>query len=106
MRAAAFRPAEQGGVLRASWRQRRMRIPYARPPIQPRQKALAQMHLTLPDVVRDMTGVTGMAILQALLAGNRAPVRRAPLRDRRCQPSEEQMAKAWQGTWRAAPLLA
>ena len=74
--------------------------------MQPRPKALEQRHLKLPEVVRDLPGVTGMAIIKALLAGERDPVRLARRRDRRCQHREEPIAKALQGTWRAAPLLA
>ena len=92
--AGAFRPADQVCVLRASLRQRRMRIPYASQHIQPRQKALEQRHLKLPDVVSDITGVTGMAMIQAILAGARDPVWLAQFRDRRCQHRAAQIAKA------------
>ena len=104
--AAAFRPDEQVCVLRAYLRQRRMLITYASQHIQHMQKALEQMNLKLPEVVSDITGVTGMAIIKAILAGERDPVRLAQLRDRRCQHSEEQIAKALQGTWRAEHLFA
>jgi transposase len=104
--AGAFRPAAQGCVLRAYLRQRRMRIPYASQPIQQRQNALEQRNLTLPEVVSDITGGTGMAIIKAILAGERDPVRLAQRRDRRCQHSAEQIAKAFQGPWRAPHLFA
>jgi len=71
--ASAFRPADQVCVLRRSLRQRAMRLTYAGQHIQPRQKALTPMHLTLPHVISDITGVTGVAILRAILAGERAP---------------------------------
>jgi transposase len=93
-------------VLRAYLRQRRMLITYASQHIQHMQKALEQMNLKLPEVVSDITGVTGMAIIKAILTGERDPVRLARLRDRRCQHSEEQSAKALQGTWRAEHLFA
>jgi len=93
-------------VLRASLRQRRLRITYASQPIQPMQKALEQRNLTRPEVVSDLTGVTGMASRHAILAGERATVRLAQLRDRRCQHREEPLAKALQGTWRAEHLCA
>ena len=104
--AGAFRPDDQVGVLRAYLRQRRMLITYASQHIQPMQKALEQMNLKLPEVVSDITGVTGMTIIQAIVAGARDTVRLAQLRDRRCQHSEEQIAKALQGTWRAEHLFA
>jgi len=72
--AGAFRPEDQGCVLRRYLRHRQMLLTSAAQHIQPMQKALQQMHLKLTQVVRDITGVTGMAILQAILAGERAPV--------------------------------
>jgi transposase len=104
--AGAFRPEDQGCVLRRYLRHRQMLLTSAAQHIQPMQKALQQMHLKLTQVVRDITGVTGMAILQAILAGERAPVILAKLRNPHCQHSEDEIAKALQGTWRAEHLLA
>jgi hypothetical protein len=74
--------------------------------MQPMHKALPQMNLTLTQVVSDLTGVTGLAILQALIAGERAPQRLATLRHPHCHHTEDDSAKALQGTWRAEHLLA
>jgi transposase len=104
--AGAFRPAAQVGVLRGYLRHRQMRLTYAAHPMQHRHKACAQMHLTLTQVVRALTGVTGMALLKALLAGERAPQRLAKLRNPHCPHTEDDSATALQGTWRAAHLLA
>lgn len=103
--AAAFRPADQVCVLRSSLRHRHRLITAASQHIQHMQKALEQMHLKLPEVVSDITGVTGMAIIKAIFAGERDPATLARLRDRRCTHDEEQIAKALQGTWRAEHLL-
>ena len=75
-------------------------------PMQPRHKALPQMTLKLPQLVSEITGVTGMALRKALLAGARAPVSLATLRHPHCQQSEDEIAKALPGPWRAEPLLA
>ena len=64
------------------------------------------MNLTLSQVVSDLTRVTGMAILRTIIAGERAPLTLAKLRNPHCQHSEEAMAKALQGTWRAEHLFA
>ena len=104
--AAAFRPADQICVLRSSLRHRQMLLTYGAHHIQHRHKALQQMHLTLSQVVRDLTGVTGMAILKAIIAGERAPLTLAKLRHPHCQHSEDEIAKALQGTWRAEHLFA
>jgi transposase len=104
--AGAFRPPDPVGVLRSSLRQRAMWLSYASQPIQPRQKALPQMHLTRQPVVSDVTGETGMALLRAMLAGERDPVPWARLRNDRCPHDEETSAKALHGQWREEHLLA
>ena len=69
-------------------------------------KAIAQMHCKLTQVVSDITGVTGMAILTAIIVGERDPQRLAKLRTPHCHHDEEDIAKALQGTWRAEHLFA
>jgi transposase len=104
--AGAFRPPDQVCVLRSSLRQRAMWLTYASQHIPPRQKALTQMNLKRPHVVSDVTGETGMAIMRAMLAGERDPVQLARLRNDRCYHDEETIAKALHGQWRAEHLLA
>jgi len=104
--AGAFRPADQVCVLRGSLRHRQMLMTYAAHHIQPRQKALEQMHLKLTQVVSDITGVTGMAILKAIVAGERDQQHLAKLRNPHCHHDEDDIAKARQGTWRAEHLFA
>jgi transposase len=104
--AAAFRPPEQICVLRSYLRQRAMLVTYAGQHIQHMQKALTQMNLKLQHVVSDVTSVTGMAILKAILTGERDPVTLARLRDRHCQHSEAEIARALQGNWRTEHLFA
>jgi hypothetical protein len=83
-----------------------MLLTYAGQHIQHMQKALTQMNMKLQHVVSDVTGVTGMAIIRAMLAGERDSVTLARLRDYRCQHSAETIAKALYGQWREAPLFA
>ena len=104
--AGAFRPEDQVCVLRSSLRHRQMLLTSAAQHMQHMHKALQQMNLTLTQVVSDLTGVTGMAILKAILAGERDPVILATLRNPHCQHSEDEIAKALQGTWRAEHLCA
>src|SRR2546427_121096 len=54
----------------------------------------------------ELPGGTGMAVLTAILAGERAPQRLAKLRNPRCHHAEDDIAKALQGTWRAEHLFA
>ena len=74
---AAFRPDDQVCVLRSDLRQRGVLVASASRAVQHMQKALEQMHLKLTEVVSDITGKTGMAILRAILAGERDPQRLA-----------------------------
>ncbi len=94
---AAFRPADQVVVLRGYLRQRQMLIQYAGQHVQHMQKALEQMNVKLTEVVSDVTGVTGMAIVQAILRGQRDPLELAKYRHERCQRTEAQIARALYG---------
>ena len=104
--AAAFRPDDAICVLRGYLRQRAMLVSYAADHIQHMQKALEQMNVKLPEVVTDITGVTGMAIIRAIGNGERHPARLAALRDGRCKQSEATIALALEGTWRDEHLFA
>ena len=102
---AAFRPDDEICVLRSYLRQRAMLVTYASYHIQHMQKALEQMNLKLAHVVSDITGVTGMAIIRAILDGQRDPHELAKLRDRRCKTDEATIARALEGTWRSEHLF-
>ena len=69
--AAAFRPVESVCVLRSYMRQRAMLIDAAAAHIQHMQKAMSQMNVKLEKVLSDITGTTGMMIIDAILAGER-----------------------------------
>ncbi len=69
------------------------------------QKALQQMNLQLTQVLTDITGVTGLAIIRAIVAGERDPLTLAQLRNPACKSSDEQIAKALTGTWREEHLF-
>jgi hypothetical protein len=102
----SFRPAEQVVVLRSYLRQRQMLISYSGQHVQHMQKALEQMNVKLAEVVADITGVTGLAIIQAILRGQRDPLELAKLRNDKCKRTEAQSARALYGTWRAEHLFA
>jgi transposase len=102
----AFRPQEAICALRAVVRQRDMRLTYQASHIQHMQKALAQMNVQLSNVISDVVGATGQAIVRAILAGERDPVKLAALRDYRIHASEADIAKSLQGNWREEHLFA
>lgn len=96
----AFRPADEVCVLRSYLRQREMLISCASDHIQRMQKALQQMNLKLSNVISDITGLTGMAIIDAILSGERDPLKLAKHRDPRCKNSLDVIAKSLVGNWR------
>ncbi len=103
---ASFCPAEDMRVLRAYLRQRATLLEYRAGHIQHMQKALQQMNVQLTQVVSDITGQTGLAILRAIVAGERDPQILARLRHGRCQRSEAEIAKALSGHYRAEHVFA
>ena len=96
----SFRPEEEILVMRTYWRQRQQHIADASRCIQHMQKALTQMNVQLANVISDISGDTGLAILQAIVAGERDPHKLAKLRDPRVKASEEMVAKSLEGNWR------
>ena len=101
----SFRPPDSILALRAYWRQRQMQVRYAASHVQYMQKAMEQINVKLAEVVSDITGLTGMSIIEAILGGERDPVKLAKLRNERCHSSEDQIALALQGTWRPEHLF-
>jgi transposase len=94
-----FRPWQEIRTMRTYWRQRNDLIRAAVSHIQRIQKALTQMNIQLGNVLSDVSGVTGQAILKAILAGERDPHKLAALRDPRVKASEEQIARYLEGNW-------
>lgn len=70
------------------------------------QKALQQMNIQLHHVLSDVTGVSGLAILRAIVAGEREPLKLAQLRNPGCKSSEDKIVKALTGDWKAEQLFA
>lgn len=102
----AYRPADEVCVLRAVMRHRDALLQEQGRQIQRMQKALLQMNLQLSEVLADIVGSSGQAILRAIVAGERDPLRLAKLRDHRVRAPEAQIAKALEGTWREEHLFA
>src|SRR5580704_11319881 len=103
---ASFRPEAEIAGLRTYLRQRERLLDYAAAHIQHMQKALMQMNLQLHHVVSDITGVTGMTIIRAIVAGERDPNVLASHRDRRCHASVEMVCQALVGNYREEHVFA
>jgi transposase len=102
----SFRPRDSVVRLRAYLRHRERLVDYAAAHIQHMQKALMQMNVQLHHVVTDITGLTGMRIIRAIVAGNHAPDQLAEFRDRRCHASEDTIREALIGNYRPEHVFA
>lgn len=102
----SFRPADAVCAVRSLLRHRDNLIKMGASHVQHMQKALTQMNVHLHHVIRDITGVTGLAIVDALLAGERDPEKLAALRDRRIKADRATIMKSLQGDFRSEHLFA
>jgi transposase len=102
---AAFRPEADVCGLRAIMRHRGELVQMAGKHVQHMQKALTQMNLQIQHVITDLTGVTGLAITDAILKGERDPVQLAKLRDPRIKASREVIEKSLVGHWQPEHLF-
>jgi transposase len=102
---SAFRPADAILPLRAYLRQRDMLIKNASTHILHMQKALTQMNLQLHNVISDITGATGLAIIRNIVAGVTDPKALAALRDERCHNPEEVIEASLVGNYRTEHLF-
>ena len=102
---ASFRPEQQVCVLRSFLRHRNNLIEIASTHVLHMQKALNQMNLQIHHVLSDITGQTGLSILDAILAGERDPKVLAQLRDPRVKASPETIIKSLVGDYRPEHLF-
>jgi transposase len=101
----SFRPAQTICATRSIYRYRQNLLCLAVEQVQHMQAALDQMNIKLHYVIDDLTGVTGQAIIAAILSGQRDPLQLAKLRDKRIRASEEQIVKSLEGDWRKEHLF-
>jgi transposase len=95
----SFRPPQEIRIMRTYWRQRNDLVQSASRHIQRIQKALTQMNLQLANVLSDVSGMTGQAIISAILGGERDPHKLAAFRHPRVKASEEEIARSLEGNW-------
>lgn len=103
---ASFRPGRDIAELRAYLRAREKHTDYAAAHIQHMQKALTYMNIQLHHVISTITGVTGMRIIRAIVAGERDPDKLAAMRDVRCKESVETIRSALVGNYQSEHLFA
>src|SRR5258706_4049046 len=103
---ASFRPEDRICVFRSYMRHRQNLTEHASAHIQHMQKALTEMNLQLHHVISDITGVTGLTIVRAIVAGERDRQRLAQMADARIHSSSETIAKALEGDYRQEHVFA
>lgn len=97
---ASFRPQQEIAAIRSLARHRDSLVRSATQYVHRMQKSLTQMNLQLHHVISDISGVTGLAIIDAILDGQRDPEQLAKLRDRRIKASTETIRKSLEGDYR------
>ena len=102
---ASYRPEQEVCAVRSLLRHRESLVQMAATHVNHMQKALDQMNLQLHHVISDITGQTGLAIVDAILAGQRDPFVLAKLRNERIKASEEVIAKSLVGDYRHEHLF-
>lgn len=101
----SFRPPEQIRSLRTIWRLRDRHVADAGREIQHMQKAMTIMNIQLANVISDVSGVTGQAIIRAVVKGQRDPYQLAELKDYRIRASKEEIARSLEGHWQEDVLF-
>jgi transposase len=101
----SFRPDEAVCMLRTLVRDKTTLTAKASDWLRRMQKSLDQMNVRVHRAVSDIDGVTGMAMVKAIVAGERDPRKLAQLRDGRCHKSEEEIAEQLSGHWREDHLF-
>jgi len=101
----SFRPPEQIRSVRTLWRLRERHVEEAGRAVQHMQKALTTMNVQLANTLSNVSGTTGLAILRAILSGERDPRQLAKLRNPHVRASEEEIAHSLEGNWREDVLF-
>ena len=96
----SFQPSDEVRRARTMWRHRGGLVAQASSAIQRMQKTLTEMNIQLSNVLSDLSGVSGMAIVQAILDGKRDPRALAELADPQVKASKDVIAKSLEGNWR------
>ena len=102
---ASFRPDAEIAALRTLVGYRAELIQHRAPHILHMQRVLQQMNLQVERVLSDIMGITGQAIIRAIVAGERDPLKLAQLRNPACKSSEATIAKALTGSWKDEMLF-
>ena len=95
----SFRPTAEIRAIRSCWRKRAEYVQLAGTCLQRMQKALTEMNVQLTTVLSDLSGLTGMKIIRAIVGGERDGKKLAEFRDPNVKASKETIARSLEGTW-------
>jgi transposase len=101
----SFRPEEPFRILRTYLRQRETLVVGSSQAIHHMQKALTEMNVQLANVISDISGETGLRIIEAILSGQRDPEALAELKNSRIRASHARLAQALEGHWKQEQLF-
>lgn len=101
----SYRPPQDVCAIRSLLRHRDSMVKISSSHVQHIQKALTQMNLQIHNVISDITGVTGLAILDAILSGERNPRKLAALKDGRIKADNRTIIKSLEGDYRPEHLF-
>jgi transposase len=101
----SFQPTDEIRIARTLWRQRSNLVAEAGSVIQRMQKVLIEMNVQLSNVLSDVSGMSGMKIIGAILEGERDPWKLATLVEPEVQATPEDIAKSLEGNWREELLF-
>src|SRR5438309_3972707 len=101
----SFQPTNEIRIARTLWRQRGNLVAEASSTIQRMQKALTEMNVQLSNVLSDLSGVSGMKIIGAILEGERDPWKLAALVEPEVKATPQDIAKSLEGNWREELLF-
>lgn len=96
---ASYQPDNEARQVRNLARHRGNLLKASAKEVQHMQKAMEQMNIKLSNVLSDIVGKSGKAIVEAILSGNHNPAALAGLADVRCKRSKEDIALSLEGTW-------
>jgi transposase len=101
----SFQPSDEIRIARTLWRQRESLVAEAASTIQRMQKVLTEMNVQLANVLSDLSGVSGMKIIAAILKGERDPRELAALVMPGVKATSEEIVKSLEGNWRKELLF-
>jgi len=101
----SFQPTDEIRIARTLWRQRGNLVAEASSVIQRMQKVLTEMNVQLSNVLSDISGLSGMNIIGAILEGERDPWELAALVESGVKATQEDIAKSLEGNWREELLF-